>query len=100
MFRIVNGKRILIGPKHGDKIHEFISLTLYGNQLKKLNQEAGKIKIAPNHKFSYNINISRLFDFSVDADYLISCKLNYFAHENNESQNTIEIKDIKIKVQN
>lgn len=94
---VKDGKRIPLSPKIGERLTNPIQMTLYGHQIKKQHQEQVEFtKIAPKEKYEKTICLSQLFDFSVASEYLISCKIKY--RENNEESRNIEIKNLRIMV--
>lgn len=96
--RTRNGVKVLIGPKRGDKILNPAPLTLYGEREKKLNADKGlSVEIKPKGKYLVEIPLSRVFDFSRTADYLISCEVKYRLGAAPEPY-VYKTKDMRVKV--
>lgn len=80
-------------------VEENVSLTSYGKSLASRGNK-GNIIIQPNNQYSYKINLSRIFDFSVVAEYRIFCKLKYnYSNKKDERQKQIlDFPEMKIKL--
>lgn len=81
-------------------LEENVTLTSYGKSLTRRESNKGNIIIQPGSKYSYKINLSRIFDFSVVAEYRIFCKLKYnYSNKTNEKQKQIlSFPEMKIKL--